>query len=98
MIGLDNMGGYTALLFLKGDLIMKYTVYGMNYKGEIAPLVSDLTAEQAYAAKFNYQNAELAPAVFYHKALWVWVSLTGEYTQDVIALQMALQQSEHLRR
>lgn len=77
---------------------MNYTVYGMNYKGEIVPLASDLTAKQAHIAKQNYLNAELAPMVFNHKALWVWVSLTGEYSRDVLALQMALQQSEQLRR
>ena len=75
-----------------------YSVYGMNYKGEIAPLVEDLSAEQAHKACINYRLAELAPSVFYLPAKWVWVSVTGEYPADVVALQMALQNSEHIRR
>lgn len=75
-----------------------YSVYGMNYKGEIAPLAEDLTAEQACKACINYRLAERAPLVFNRPALWVWVSITGEYTADVVALQTALQNSEHIRR
>ena len=77
---------------------MEYTVYGMNVKGEIAPLASDMDAHDAYNAWCMYQDAELAPMVFNHKALWVWVSRTGVHNHNILNLQMALQQADHLRR
>ena len=77
---------------------MEYTVYGMNVKGEIASLASDMDAHDAYNAWCMYQDAELAPMVFNRKALWVWVSQTGVYPHKILKLQMALQEAESLRR